>query len=147
MLTRILLAAPNSRAVALHQAFLTRLGFDVTVCGDGLDCAERLRRDQPDLLVLALELPWGRGEGVLALMADGDLPRIPVVLLTECPYPLRVAAAILATVRTLVPWPAPPRLLGQAVRGALSVDAFGHVASETDSRADEWSVAPPRPLL
>jgi CheY-like chemotaxis protein len=139
MLTRILLAAPNSRAVALHQAFLTRLGFDVTVCGDGLDCVERLRRDQPDLLVLALELPWGRGEGVLALMADGELPRVPVVVLAECPYPLRLAPAAQAPVRTILAWPSPPRLLGQAVRGVLATESVGHVASETDSRSDEWS--------
>src|SRR5438270_4290219 len=33
----ILLAAPDSRAVAAHRAFLIRQGFDVSVCGDGLE--------------------------------------------------------------------------------------------------------------
>src|SRR5207249_700670 len=78
-LSRILLAAPDSPALAPHRAFLTRLGYDVAVCGDGLGCADRLRRDRPDVLVLALDLPWGRGEGVLALIAEGELPAVPVV--------------------------------------------------------------------
>ncbi|HEX4590949.1 MAG TPA: response regulator [Gemmataceae bacterium] len=142
MLSRILLAAPHSRAVATHQAFLTRLGYDVAVCGDGLRCIERLRKDRPDVLILALDLPWGRGEGVLALMADGELPSVPVVLLADSAHPLRLAGAVQAPVRTFLPWPAPPRLLGQAVRGVLSAEPVGHFTPETEARADEWSARP-----
>ncbi len=137
--SRILLAAPDLRAVALHQAFLKRLGYDVTICGDGLGCAERLRQARPDLLILALDLPWGRGEGVLALMGDGELPLVPVVLLAEQTHAARLTAVARLAVRSFLSWPSPPRLLAQAVRVALSAEQAGHVAPEVDAMADEWA--------
>ena len=146
MHSRILLAAPDPRAVALHQAFLTRQGYDVTVCGDGLGCVERLRRAAPDLLILALDLLWGRGEGVLALMADGDVPLVPVVLLAGDRFPPRLPAGGRCPVRSLLAWPAPPRLLGQAVRGVLADGPLGRPSAEMDVGADEWSVARTHPL-
>jgi DNA-binding response OmpR family regulator len=141
MSARILLAAPDPRALLFHQAFLTRQGYEVAFCSDGLDCSRRLRHDPPDLLVLALELPWGRGEGVLALMADGELPPVPVILIAETTTPPRLAAD--SPVRSFVPWPAPPRLLAQSVRAVLAASA-GHAAPERDM-ADDWSATPLRP--
>ena len=142
--SRILLAAPDPRTLAFHQAFLTRLGYDVAVCTDGLECVERLRHDRLDLLVLALELPWGRGEGVLALMADGELPSVPVLLLAETTSPPPVVSDRRYPVRSFLPWPAPPRLLAQAIR-AVFVEAAGRPSVEADAPADEWSAVPVRP--
>jgi DNA-binding NtrC family response regulator len=144
--SRILLAAPDLRAVATHQAFLMHQGYDVTVCKDGLDCADRLRREVPDVLVLALDLPWGRGEGVLALMADGELPAVPVVLLADHSAPARLSDSGRYPVRSFLSWPAPPRLLSQAVRGVLADVPFGRPSAEIDAGADEWAAAPLRPL-
>ena len=39
----------------------------------GLECVARLRERVPDVLVLEPQLPWGGGEGVLAIM--GEVPR------------------------------------------------------------------------
>src|SRR5438067_1014875 len=109
-LTRILLAAPDARAAAVHQAFLKRQGYEVAVCSDGLTCVEQLRLDGPDLLALTLDLPWGSGEGIVALIATGELPPVPVVLLADYPCSLRVNPGGWSPVRWLLPWPAPPRL-------------------------------------
>ena len=54
----------------------------------GLECVARLRERVPDVLVLEPQLPWGGGEGVLAIM--GEIPRlanIPVMVLTSCREP------------------------------------------------------------
>jgi CheY-like chemotaxis protein len=142
--SRILLAAPDERALAFHRAFLTRQGYDVAVCNDGLDCVERLRGDAPDLLVLSLDLPWGRGEGVLALMADGELPAVPVVLLAETTSPPPLASDGRYPVRSFLPWPAPPRLLAQSVRGVLAANSLGRPSPEAEL-ADDWSSVPVRP--
>lgn len=62
---------------------------------------EQLREHPPDALVLEPELPWGGGDGVLALMYDDPhLACIPVMVLSACRdaalitrvarYPIRV---------------------------------------------------------
>ena len=56
-------------------------GFHVRTAGGGVDCVEKLRQFAPDLLILDLELPWGGGDGVLAVMReDLHLRQIPVVM-------------------------------------------------------------------
>src|SRR5947209_7819685 len=99
---RIVLADPDSPLVALHQSFLTRRGYAVAVCADGLGCLELLRDFRPDLLVLDPDLPWGRGEGVLCLMADGDVPAVPVVLVSADLCPPRFAPAGRSPVRLVL---------------------------------------------
>ena len=92
-----------------------------------------------------IERPWGRGEGVLALMADGELPLVPVLLLTDRPYSPRLAAIGRLSVRSYLSWPAPPRLLGRAIREALADVAIGHPSPEMDLPANEWAAAGPQP--
>jgi DNA-binding NtrC family response regulator len=141
MSSHVLMAVPDLPGVAPHQAFLARQGLEVALSGDGLDCAEQLRRNRPDVLVLALNLPWGRGEGVLALMTEGELPRVPVVLLSEQSYLPRLSLGRYP-VQTYLPWPTPPRLLLQAIRAVLSTAPLGRPSAEVEARADEWSPAP-----
>ena len=46
-------------------------------------CATRLRESPPDVLVFEPKLPWGGGDGVLAMMGEEpQLARIPVMVLT-----------------------------------------------------------------
>jgi DNA-binding NarL/FixJ family response regulator len=141
-MARILLAASDARAAAMHRAFLTRQGYDVVVCNDGLACVERLRLDGPDLLALTLDLPWGSGEGIVALIATGELPRVPVVLLADYPCSLRVNPGGWSPVRWLLPWPAPPRLLGKAVRQVLAGNPLGRPSPEIDAPTHDWAAQP-----
>ena len=120
---RILLADPDAPVVALHQSFLTRRGYAVAACADGLGCLELLRGFRPDLLVLDPDLPWGRGEGILSLMADGDVPAVPVVLVSAdlCPHPLVPPGR--CPVRAFLPKPVPPHRLEDHIRQALGAAA------------------------
>lgn len=81
--TRILIAAANPALAASYRDFLSCHGFEVAIARDGLDCVAKLRRRAPDVLVIERELPWGQGDGVLALMAEEpDLPKVPVIVLS-----------------------------------------------------------------
>jgi DNA-binding NtrC family response regulator len=150
---RILLADPDTPVVALHQNFLARRGYAVAVCADGLGCLELLRGFRPDLLVLDPDLPWGRGEGVLGLMADGDVPAVPVVLVSANLCPPRFAPAGRSPVQLFLPKPVPPHRLEESIRRALRAAAGRHhVRDERASTDLEPTLArrpapgpPPRP--
>lgn len=65
----------------LFVKFLTRKGYEVEAVSGGLECLNRLRQSSPGGLILDLDIPWGGGEGVLAVMQDDpDLARLPVIV-------------------------------------------------------------------
>ena len=48
---------------------------------NALDCVSQLREETPDVLVLDPALPWGGGDGVLALMReDKTVPKVPTLV-------------------------------------------------------------------
>ena len=71
-LIRVLMADPDESLQPLYREPLLQKGFIVTAALSGLECAARLRERVPDVLVLEPQLPWGGGEGVLAMM--GEVP-------------------------------------------------------------------------
>ena len=80
---RVLIADRDETLLNAYREYLLRDGFDVVTAMDGLDCVAKLRSFVPDLLVLDPELPWGRGDGVLAVMhEDADVPVVPVMVLS-----------------------------------------------------------------
>jgi DNA-binding response OmpR family regulator len=84
LVPKVLLADPDESLLTLYRAFLVNDRFTVETATSGLECVEKLRSFAPDVLVLEPELPWGRGEGVLARMhQETDLPRVPVVVLSH----------------------------------------------------------------
>jgi DNA-binding response OmpR family regulator len=83
MRNRVLLADPDEQLLASYREFLLRDGFDVMTATDALDCVAKLRSFPPDVLVLDPALPWGQGEGVLAMMyEDPRVPLVPVMIVT-----------------------------------------------------------------
>ncbi len=67
---------------------LLREGFELGTAVDGLECVAQLRERVPDALVLEPHMPWGGGDGVLAIMAESpDLATVPVMILTSCRDP------------------------------------------------------------
>ena len=72
MKMRVLIADSDPALLASYRDFLVRQGFEVALARDGLDCLAQLRSTFPDVLVLEPELPWGQGDGVLALMEEAD---------------------------------------------------------------------------
>jgi DNA-binding response OmpR family regulator len=90
---RVLIAEPDLALARLYGEALEKDGFEVTTAGNGLDCLARLREFQPDILVLEPDLPWGSGEGVLALLAeDVTLRPAVVVVLGRALDPKRLLA-------------------------------------------------------
>lgn len=79
MKTQLLLCESNPGCLARTREFLTRRGFDVCVASNGLECMELLREVRPDVVVLDWEMPWGGGDGVLALLQD-ELRLPPVIV-------------------------------------------------------------------
>lgn len=81
---RVLIADPDEcRLAAFRNSFQDDFDLDTASCG--LECIARLRERTPDILVLEPQLPWGGGDGVLALMrADSTLALIPVMIVTSC---------------------------------------------------------------
>lgn len=81
---RVLIADPDTDLLAKYRELLSEeLELTTAVCG--LDCFDRLREQTPDVLVLEPDLPWGGGDGVLAVMRnDATLAVVPVMILTGC---------------------------------------------------------------
>ena len=88
MSMRVLLADRDEVLLETYREFLLQEGFDVITARDALECVAKLRSFAPNVLVLEPELPWGRGEGVLAMMyEESDVPFVPVVLLSAAADP------------------------------------------------------------
>lgn len=83
MAVRVLIADPDEYLLDSYRQYLERDGFEVFTAASGLECVARLRDQAPDVLILEPALPWGWGDGVLAMMRDElDVPRVPVIVLS-----------------------------------------------------------------
>jgi DNA-binding NtrC family response regulator len=83
-LSRVLIADPDE---GLLEGFRRRLRekFELATATNGVECLARLRELAPDVLVREPQLPWGGGDGVLAVMHQvSRLAFIPVMILTAC---------------------------------------------------------------
>ena len=90
---------------------------------DALDCVAKLRVFAPDVLVLDPALPWGQGEGVLAMMyEDPGVPLVPVMVLTDTEDPLGRYGVGIFPVSAYHVKPLPPNLLAQSLRRLLRND-------------------------
>lgn len=87
-LVRVLMADPDESLPPLYREALLHEGFELAQTASGLDCVAQLRARPPDILVLEPQLPWGGGEGVLAIMGEVPwLANVPVMVLTSCREP------------------------------------------------------------
>jgi DNA-binding response OmpR family regulator len=83
MLVRVLIADPDEYLLDHYRDYLEPHGFEVATATTGLECVERLRECAPDVLVLEPSIPWGWGDGVLAMMhEEPDIPVVPVIVLS-----------------------------------------------------------------
>ena len=63
------------------RGFFSSSGFQVAAAADGLGCLAELTALEADVLVIALEIPWGGGDGVIARLNDGlPVRRKPLIL-------------------------------------------------------------------
>lgn len=80
--TRLLVADSDSALAEVYRRFFTKHGYDVDTASDALECIDKVYT--ADAPILALKLPWGGGDGVLARMREEPLmPDIPVILVAS----------------------------------------------------------------
>lgn len=78
---RVLITDSDPRLLRACKAHLQQSGLVVDTATSGLDCVAHLRREAPDVLVLAPEIWWGGVAGVLSLMLeDPDIPLVPTLI-------------------------------------------------------------------
>ncbi|HEY8505976.1 MAG TPA: response regulator [Gemmataceae bacterium] len=119
----VLIADGDVSLLKLFESFLSRHGYAVDTAGDTLDCLGKLRRCHYQLLVLDLELPWGGGEAVLAVMR-GDPPRVavPVLLTSAGVFPEGLPAPVRPPAVRVLWKPFSLELLLESVQSALAAD-------------------------
>ncbi len=78
-----MIADHDESLVQTYVPRLRQMPWEIAVATNGLQCVERMRSFDPDVLVLEPELPRGGGAGVLAQMYRvSDVPLVPVLILT-----------------------------------------------------------------
>lgn len=79
----ILVVDDVSDNVEILQMRLEAQGYEVATAGDGIEALEKIRRMEPDLILLDIMMPRMDGIAVVKqLKADASLPFIPVILVT-----------------------------------------------------------------
>jgi CheY-like chemotaxis protein len=104
----MLIADGNAELCDLYRRFSTGRGYEVETTSDGLDCVRQLRQLTPAVLVLALELRWGGGDGVLGWLREEPqfFPHRVVLTSTEASAPNLNRLASPPAVKTLTkPFP------------------------------------------
>jgi DNA-binding response OmpR family regulator len=78
------MADPDVGLQDMYREALAKKDIEVVAAFSGLECIARMRDRVPDALVLEPHLPWGGGDGVLAMMGEvHQLANVPVMVLTS----------------------------------------------------------------
>ncbi len=83
MAKKILVVDDERHIVRLVEVNLARAGYDVITAYDGVEALEKVKQENPDMIVLDVMMPRMDGFEVLKhLQADPDTQDIPVIMLT-----------------------------------------------------------------
>jgi two-component system, OmpR family, alkaline phosphatase synthesis response regulator PhoP len=77
---KILVVDDEANIVELARLYLKNEGYDVVAAGNGLAALDRVRQDQPDLMVLDIMLPGMDGWEVCKQVRQTS--RVPIIMLT-----------------------------------------------------------------
>lgn len=120
MKARILIADGDAEWLEMCERGLDDNGFAVETARNGLTCLARLKRvPEPEIVVLGIDLPWGGGDGVLALWRKQDGELVGERVIVTGGSPLQVLAE-----RTGIP---PARCLCKPFRLDALLNAIGNV--------------------
>jgi PAS domain S-box-containing protein len=85
---RILLADDNEDNIGLFQDYLEAIGFQVLVVRNGKEAIERTQEEQPDLILMDIQMPVMDGlEATRCLRSDAALASIPIITVTSLAMP------------------------------------------------------------
>ncbi|HFQ94743.1 MAG TPA: response regulator, partial [Anaerolineae bacterium] len=80
---RILLAEDNEANITTFTSYLAVKGFEVTVAHDGLEAVTLTKSDQPDLIIMDIQMPKMNGlDAIRAIRADETIQDIPIIAVT-----------------------------------------------------------------
>ncbi len=80
---RILLAEDNQANVTTFTSYLAVKGFEVSVAHDGLEAVALTKADQPDLVIMDIQMPKMNGlDAIRAIRADETVLDIPIIAVT-----------------------------------------------------------------
>ncbi len=82
MKLRVLIAEADADLAEAACSYLIARECDARIARSGLECLEEVRRFSPQVLVLAVELLWGGGCGILACLRELRFGCCPAVILT-----------------------------------------------------------------
>ena len=121
MFDRVLITDPDDQLRNRYREFLGHDSFTVATAKNGLECAVQLRRFRPDVLVLEPELPWGQGDGVLALMHEEYDVRIASVIVLTAGRDAELLSRVLEfPIDEFQTKPLEPSQLAQKIRWVLN---------------------------
>ena len=127
---RVLMGDPDERLLGRYRKLLGE-EFELVTARTGLECLDRLRQLLPEVFVLEPRLPWGGGDGVLAMMHDDpQMASVPVMILTACRD-----RAVLESV-------APYRISDYYVKPLPAVRLAKRIRTVLDHRRSAWSEVP-----
>jgi CheY-like chemotaxis protein len=118
----LLLAEGDAERCQMSRQFLEGQGYEVITSADGLDCVQKVRKHRPAVVVLDLDLRWGGGDGVLALLREEGSPLPPVILTAPATASGRLLELTGPPVVHFLVHPFPLPLLLDSIRSALMED-------------------------
>ncbi|MFZ5724082.1 MAG: response regulator [Pseudomonadota bacterium] len=121
---RVLIVEDDERLAALTRDYLSANGLAVSVVNDGLTAIQRIREDNPDLVVLDLMLPGADGLAVCREVRGTF--RNPILMLTARTDDMDQVLGLEMGADDYVPKPVKPRVLLARIRALLRrVDSEG----------------------
>jgi DNA-binding response OmpR family regulator len=134
-----LIADPDESLLAVYRELLSQEGFEVVTAPSGLECARRLRECVPDVFVLEPQLPWGGGDGVLAMMREvPQLAAVPLMVLTSCRDPLVLDRVAPFPVSDYQVKPLAPDRLARRICTCLDDRRLRSNLAEQNGRLERW---------
>lgn len=134
---RVLIVEDDERLASLTQDYLSANGLAVSVVNDGLTAIQRIRDENPDLVVLDLMLPGA--DGLQVCRDVRGTFKNPILMLTARTDDMDQVLGLEMGADDYVPKPVKPRVLLARIRALLRrVEGEGAEAAPAASRRLEF---------
>src|ERR671919_2167661 len=137
---RVLVADDNPANLEILETRLARQGYEVITAKDGDEALVAARAQTPDLILLDVMMPGKDGiEVCRELKADGDLPFMPVILVTAKADPDDIVAGLNAGGDEYITKPVDHAALVARVRSILRIKALHDTVQEQAAQLEDWN--------
>jgi len=134
---RVLIVEDDERLAALTREYLSANGLAVSIVGDGITAIQRIRDENPDLVVLDLMLPGADGLAVCREVRAAY--RNPILMLTARTDDMDQVLGLELGADDYVAKPVKPRVLLARIRALLRrVDGEAEPSAGADQRRLEF---------